>query len=172
MSTADTPNILGPTQSELYEHLQGSVQLQLQTSELLDSKARTLFAIASGVAGFAIPLSLTALGANKEAPDWLVYYVVLPALPYLFAAVSFVRVYKARRYWFYSRTETMIKVAKFDDETIRSYLFDTLRKAHENNEVNNNAKAAALGDLLLFVIIETVVALCYSVAVVLVPTLV
>lgn len=131
-----------------------------------------MFAIASGIAGFAIPLSLTALGTATKAPDWMVYYVILPTIAYLFAAYSFVRVYKARRYWFYSRTETLLKVAKFDDDTIRSYLFDTLRKAQINNEINNKAKAKHLEDLLWFVLIETVMALGYSVAVVLVPSLI
>ena len=127
----------------VYKHISRTVELQLQTGEHLDSKSRTLFAIASAVVAFAVPLVLAQLGTNSTLPfrGVLVGLAVVPLGFYALAAVFFWCAFGLRSYSRADDPETVAKYTKLTEGEAYERLFNLIGNSYIANGKVNKTKA-------------------------------
>jgi hypothetical protein len=143
-----------------YEQVKNVLPDQIQTASVLETKASTLFAIATAMIGIVLPIGLNRITSDKY---WLVILTVIPISLYLYA------------WWLFRAVYSLKSFAELGDpKTIEDYLNDSpdefmkeaireTKKAYEHNEGILEKKREMVRCLLPIVITEMMTLVAWSV---------
>ena len=147
-----------------YEQVKGMAEAQMSHGGDIDAKAAAMFALATALAGVALPLILVRLGTGHPIPfiKVPVGLALVSAVAYVGAFVLFVKLYSLQKYQDLRNPEQIKRIIGLSEQDAYISLYRGIENIYTNNREINEKKIRLFKWLFRFVGFQTLLVIVVS----------
>ena len=144
----------------VFKQLGGLIESQMSDASHLDSKASSLFAVATTVIGIVVPLMTGLLIAVDSVPnrELLFWLALIPVSAYCAAAWGFYSITRLQTYYYANDPEYLRKELPETDADAYRFLIDHIEACYEWNQWQNQIKTNRFDWLVWAVVLQALLA--------------